>query len=194
MIEEKRQEKSTFMLIFLSAAILLLMLPFFTTFNELLTRIFEKIHLYMAIQNYVVPYETRLVGAVLKPLGISYLAHFDGMTVNGRYLGLTWNCIGWQSLLLLGITLLTGLVGNFTFWSKVEAVAIGIIGTFLVNIFRMAFTAWLGAFYGEVFALVFHDYFATFVILAWLFVFWWFSYAYVLRQKRNIKYQNSNVK
>jgi len=31
--------------------------------------------------------------------------------------------------------------------------------------------------------LIFHDYISNLLIIAWLFAFWWFSYAFVLRGK-----------
>jgi len=86
--------KSTFMIIFALSAILLMLLPFLTTFNEFLTKIVEKFGFYMWIQNYIVPWLAKMVGAILMPFGVSFVAHPEGMTVNGIYLGLTWNCIG----------------------------------------------------------------------------------------------------
>lgn len=177
-------EKSTFLLIFIVAAVILVMLPFLTTFNELITKILEKIGIYVAIQNWVVPWESKMVGAVLLPLKISYIAHPNGMTVNGAFIELTWNCIGWQSLILLGVTFIVGLTGPYTWISRTESIIIGILGTFFVNLFRMTFTVVLGAYSGEVFALIFHDYFSTFVIIIWLFIYWWFCYRYVLEIKK----------
>jgi exosortase/archaeosortase family protein len=178
-------EKSTFLTLFLIAAIILLMLPFFTTFNEFLTKIIEKSYLYQPIQKYIVPFFTKMIGALLVPFGVKYTAYLDGMTINGVPIGLTWNCLGWQSLVLLLVTFLTGLTGNYTKFSKFECVMIGILGTFLVNIFRITFTALLAAYWGQLFAIVFHDYFATFITLIWLFVFWWFSYGFVLQNRRS---------
>lgn len=176
-------EKSTFQLIFILAAIILLMLPFFTTFNEFLTRIMEKIGLYMIIQNYIVPYETRLIGVILMPFSIDFIARPDGAIVNGIYLEFTWNCIGWQSLILLIVTLIVGLQGPYKISSKIEVILLGLLGTFFVNLLRISFVTILGAYWGALFAIVFHDYFSTFVVICWLFFFWWFSYSYVLEQK-----------
>ena len=176
--------KSTFMIIFALSAILLMLLPFLTTFNEFLTKIVEKFGFYMWIQNYIVPWLAQMVGAILMPFGVSFVAHPEGMTVNGIYLGLTWNCIGWQSLILLLVTFITGLTGSYTKISKLECILLGILGTFFVNLFRLTFTALLGAYWGRLFAIVFHDYFATLVTLIWLFFFWWFSYTYIFQSKR----------
>ena len=175
-----QKQKSTFLLVFFIIAIILIILPFVTTFNELLTKVIEKSALYYPIQKYVVPFFSQIIGLLLLPFGIKYTAYLNGMEVNGVPMELSWNCLGWQSLVLLGATFITGLMGNYTKMSKFECLAIGILGTFLVNVFRIAFTAILAAYFGKLFAIVFHDYFATLVTLLWLFVFWWFSYAFVL--------------
>lgn len=180
---EKSKTKSTFLTLFLIAAVILLMLPFFTTFNEFLTKIIEHSALYQPIQKYIVPFFAKMIGVLLLPFGVKFTAYLDGMEINGVPMGLTWNCLGWQSLVLLLVTFLTGLTGNYTKFSKFECIMIGILGTFLVNIFRITFTSLLAAYWGQLFAIVFHDYFATFITLIWLFVFWWFSYAFVLKER-----------
>ena len=177
-------EKSTFLTLFLIGAVILLMLPLFTTFNEFLTKIVESSALYQPVQEHVVPLFAKMIGIILSPFNISFAAHADGMTINDVYMRITWNCLGWQSLVLLLITFVTGFTGNYTTASKIECIAIGVVGTFLINIFRITFTALLAAYWGRLFAIIFHDYFATFVTLVWLFVFWWFSYAFVLQQKQ----------
>jgi exosortase/archaeosortase family protein len=177
------REKQTFMIIFSLLAVFLAVLPFLVTFNEFLTHLVEKIGVYMWVQERVVPLEVKMVGVLVKPLGIDYLAHREGLTVNGTYARMTWNCIGWQSLLLFFISLVVGLRGSYTFWSKVEAVVIGLLGTFLVNLFRMAFIVVILAFSRPLFAVVFHDYLAAIVTILWLFAFWWFAYAFVLEGK-----------
>lgn len=181
--ENKTDQKSIFSVIFLLMAVMMVILPFATTFNEVLTKAVEKSHLYMAIQNNIVPYEVKIIGVVLKPFGVNFLAHPGGMTINGRYMEMTWNCIGWQSLILLTVTFFVGLQGKWSRLSKLECVLLGVLGTFMINIFRISFTALLAAFWGELFGIIFHDYFAAFITIIWLIFFWWFSYAFVLQTK-----------
>lgn len=176
-------QKSTFKTIFIMTAIILVLLPFSTTFNEFLTKTVEKFQWYSSIQDYVVPWEIKMVGALLIPFGVKFIASSEGMTINGVYLKMTWNCIGWQSLVLIAITFIIGLQGSYNKISKLECILIGLLGTFLINLFRLAFTAVLGAYFGSLFAIIFHDYFTTFVTLTWLIFFWWFSYAFVLQPK-----------
>src|SRR3972149_4463116 len=99
------REKRTFALIFALLAILLAILPFLVTFNDALTKLVERFNLYLWVQEKVVPAEVKMVGVLVRPLGVNYVALKGGMTINGIYARMTWHCIGWEALLLLGITL-----------------------------------------------------------------------------------------
>ena len=176
------KEKRTFAIIFALLAVFLAILPLLVTFNEVLTHLVERFRLYMWVQERIVPLEVKMVGVLVSPLGINYLAHQNGMTVNGTYAGMTWNCIGWQSLLLLIITLVVGLRGNYTLISKIETILIGLLGTFLVNLARLTLVVILLAYSRPLFAVVYHDYLAAIVTILWLFFFWWFSYSFVLEE------------
>ena len=95
---------------------------------------------------------------------------------------LIWNCLGWQSLLFVLISLIIGLQGKFSKLSIIHVIVIGITGTFLLNILRITVVSLLGAYLSSIFRVVFHDYLAGFLTLVWLFIFWWFSYKYVLEE------------
>jgi len=187
------KEKRTFAIIFALLAIFLAVLPFLVTFNEALTHLVEKLGAYMWVQERIVPLEVKMVGVLVTPLGINYLAHQNGMTVNGTYAGMTWNCIGWQSLLLLLITLVVGLRGNYTLVSKIETVLIGLLGTFIVNLLRLTLIVILLAYSRPLFAVVYHDYLAAIITILWLFGFWWFSYSFVLEEKTDDREQRTEL-
>lgn len=178
------REKKTFAIIFALLAIFLAVLPFLVSFNEVLTHLVEKFQLYMWVQERIVPLEVKMVGVLVSPFGVKYMAHPNGMTVNGTYAEMTWNCLGWQSLLLLIITLIFGLRGNYTLASKMETVFIGLLGTFLVNLLRLTLIVLLLAYARPLFAVVYHDYLAAIVTITWLFFFWWFSYSFVLEERQ----------
>ncbi|KPJ70948.1 hypothetical protein AMJ51_00525 [Microgenomates bacterium DG_75] len=177
------REKRTFIVIFALLAVFLAVLPFLVTFNEILTHLVEKVRIYMWLQERIVPLEVKMVGVLVSPLGLDYVAHQNGLSVNGTYAGMTWNCLGWQSLLLFLITLFVGLRGDYTRWSKVETILIGLLGTFLVNLLRLVFIVLLLAYSRPIFAVVYHDYLAAIVTIIWLFGFWWFAYSFVLEKK-----------
>jgi len=177
-------QKRTFAIIFASLAVLLALLPFLVSLNEILTHLIERLHLYMWIQEIIVPLEVKMVGVLVVPLGVDFIAHQNGLTANGTYAAMTWNCLGWQSLFLLLVSLLFGLRGNYTLWSKTETILIGFLGTFLVNMLRLVIIVLLLAYSRLLFAVVYHDYLAAIVTIIWLLFFWWFAYGFVLEEKK----------
>ena len=166
--------------------IFLLVLPFLVSFNDALTRIVEKFTLYTWMQNAIVPYEVKMVIILAGFFGFHNItAYVDGFGVYGAYLQMTWNCIGWQSLLLLLITFYVGLKGhNFTKSSLLEAVGIGLLGTFLVNLLRLTSIVILYELSRPIYAITYHDYLAAIVTTIWLFYFWSFSYKYILVERK----------
>ncbi|MFH0864334.1 MAG: exosortase/archaeosortase family protein [Candidatus Gottesmanbacteria bacterium] len=181
-----RPEKKTFAIIFALLAIMLAILPFLVTFNEVLTKVVERLNLYGFIQATVVPIELRMLGTIVTSLGIDFSASNNVMVVNGHFAAITWNCLGWQSLLLFVASLAVGLHGPYTLTSKAEVVLIGLLGTFLVNLGRLVIIVLLLAYSKPFFAVVYHDYLAAIVTIVWLFFFWWFAYSFVLEEKQPI--------
>ncbi len=165
-------------------AILLMILPFVTTFNEFLTRIVETTGLDVILTDWVVPTEARLIAVLVGLLGIPaqvspYSVYLDK---GGFFLPvyINWNCVGWQSFILYAITLATGIQGPFTRVSKIEAMVLGFLGTFLINLFRITSVAVVAYHFGQMPALIYHDYGGTILILVWLFAYWYFSHGWVL--------------
>lgn len=178
------QQKKVFQTIIIIFAILLVMLPFLVSFNEALTSLFLKIKAYTWLQNKIVPYEVSMVGLLTAIFGINFVPFSNGMSVNGTFLAMTWNCLGWQSLFFLSITLLVGLgSGNYTVFSKMEAIIIGILGTFFMNLIRLVIIVLIFVFLRPIYFYVYHDYLNAVAIILWLMLFWWFSYKYVLVEK-----------
>lgn len=180
-------QKALFRKIFLVMAIILLALPLIVTFSSVLTTIFEKMSWYKFLENYLVPFESRLVIIIIKFFGVTGQVavgeNFSLVLAKGSSLipiKLEWNCLGWQSMILLAITFAMGLRGKYSFGSKLEIVLIGILGTFIINLFRIAFIVILAYYWNALAAMIIHDYFASFVALVWILFFWWFSYTYVL--------------
>ncbi len=181
------KQKRTFLYIFLILVMALTVMPFIATFNDLLTRIVMSIDAYKIIQNYVVPWEVRMVGVILLPFGLKpaiageYLEIGQG---NPMIIEIAWNCIGWQSLLFFIMTAWVGLQGDrYTNISKIKAFVIGLLGTFLVNIFRIVIVVLIAYYAGQTVASFVHDIGSLAMSIGWLFFFWWFSYAYVLEER-----------
>jgi exosortase/archaeosortase family protein len=182
-----RGQKRVFSAILLGLTVLLAILPFAVTFSEILTRFVEQNLLYLWTQEHVVPLEAKMMGAILLPFGYEYAFSPSNsfIVVNGLAMGITWNCLGWQSFLFFFITLFVGFRGKYTKLTVLEALVIGILGTFWLNIFRMLLTVLLAVHVPPVFRIVFHDYLAAGTTVVWLFFFWWFSYAHVLEVRRH---------
>jgi exosortase/archaeosortase family protein len=179
--------KATFSYIFIILAFVLMLMPFVTTFNDILTRIVMSLDAYRYIQDYVVPWEVRLVGVILYPFGFAPQVMGDYLAIGTGekfLIEIAWNCIGWQSLLFFIMTAFVGLQGDkYTFGSKLKALAIGFLGTFLINLLRITFVVLLSYYFGQNVAIIFHDYGSTLAVIGWLLFFWWFSYNFVLEEK-----------
>lgn len=115
-------EKSKFSSIFILFVVMLISLPFLTTFQDILTRIVMYFSWYRWLQYVIVPYEMRVLTSLLNLLHIHSQAEaaYIQFMKNGKpeVIYLIWNCVGWQSLLIFLLTIITGFSGNFTLWSK----------------------------------------------------------------------------
>lgn len=179
--------KKTFRFLLILLALSLMLLPLITTLDHFLTRLVMSLDAYRVIQNYVVPWEVRMVGVLLYPFGFKpqVVGEYLAIGRNQPFLiEIAWNCIGWQSLLFFLLTAWVGFQGDrYTNFSKVKAWLIGFLGTFLVNLFRIALVALSAYYFGQNVAIIFHDYGSTLAVIGWLFGFWWFSYSFVLEEK-----------
>ena len=163
---------------------LLMLLPLVTTFDELLTTWAMQLGANNPLQA-IVPVEARMVVGLLELAGIhaaasgSHLIVWDGGGAM-HTLFISWNCIGWQSLVLLGVSLITGLRGRHPVEARVQVVVIGVAGTMLLNLLRVAAVAGIAATVGVTPAVLFHDYGGTLLIIGFLFGFWIFVQRWIL--------------
>ena len=181
------KERKVYRVIIVAAAVAFIVLPFVTSFNELLTKIVESLRLVAVIQGVVAPFVVRVVSVVLQALGMPTSIDGSFLYLDGGWMPLriyiNWNCVGWQSFILLVFTLVTGLQGPYTLSSKLLTVLIGFEGTFLVNVVRITIPAVLAYHRGYIPAIVFHDYVGTVLTLLWMGVFWSFAFENILMQK-----------
>lgn len=182
------KQKRIFTIIILVFVITLSVLPFLVSVNEGMTKVVERNFLYEGVQKFIVPLEAKMIGAILIFFGYEFIFYpaASSIVVDGVTMGITWNCIGWQSFLLLGVTFLVGFGRRYTVKSTLEALAIGIFGTFWVNILRMLATIVLAVHFPPVFRIVFHNYLAAGVSFIWLVFLWWFTYKFILIEKSQV--------
>lgn len=185
------KQKSIFKIALASFAVIMMLLPFLAALNSFLTNFLNHAGWYRPIQEFIVPWQARMVAVAISPFGIDSRVTPDSrlsafyMIKNGAAIpvDLSWNCLGWQSALLFIISLIAGLRGAFSNLSRIKCMILGLSGTLLINIFRMSLIA-IGIYYvNSLAAQIVHDYLAAFLTLIWLIFFWWFAYAFVLEQK-----------
>jgi exosortase/archaeosortase family protein len=163
---------------------LLMLLPLVTTFDELLTTWAMQLGANNPLQA-IVPAEARMVVGLLGLAGIHAAASGSHLVVwdaGGAMhtLFISWNCIGWQSLVLLGVSFLSGLGRSHPIEARVQVIVIGVAGTMLLNLLRVAAVAAIAATIGATPAVLFHDYRGTFLVIAFLFGFWIFVQRWIL--------------
>ena len=178
-----RRRDSNLTLIAMSCA-MLMVLPLVTTFDEMLTAWAMLLGANNPLQA-IVPVEARMVVSLLSVAGVhaaasgSHLVVWDGAG-SMHVLFISWNCIGWQSLVLFGVSLVSGLRGGHSLESRLQVVSIGVAGTMLLNLLRVAAVAWLAAGVGVAPAILFHDYGGTILFVGYLFAFWAFAQRWIL--------------
>jgi exosortase/archaeosortase family protein len=167
-----------------AAALMLLLLPFVTTFDDLLNTIGARLGFEGMVQAVARP-EAHAVVGVLGWFGVRSVVAGSQILIwdahgNAQYLLISATCIGWQSLILLGLSLLVGLRGPYSQVARVQVAIIGLLGTLLVNIARMSAVSLIAASGGFVPAVLFHDYGGTALIVVWLFGFWFAAQRWIL--------------
>lgn len=169
------------------ACAMLMVLPLVTTFNDLLTAWALQLGANNPLQA-IVPTESRMVVTLLGFAGIraassgSHLVVWDGAG-SMHTLFISWNCIGWQSLILFGVSLISGLRGGHSFESRAQVVCIGVAGTMLLNLLRVSAVAAIAATIGVAPAVLFHDYGGTILFVGFLFAFWAFAQRWLLTSR-----------
>ena len=163
---------------------LLMLLPFVTTFDDLLTSWALALGANNPLQG-IVPIEARMVVGLLGVVGVHAAASGSHLVIwdaagSMHTLFISWNCIGWQSLILLGVSFLSGLRGQQPIEARVQVVLIGVAGTMLLNLMRVAAVAAIAATLGQTPAIIFHDYGGTILVVVWLFAFWIFVQRFIL--------------
>jgi exosortase/archaeosortase family protein len=181
----KRQDRDNLNLTLLAVVCAVLMLlPLVTTFDDLLTSWAMQLGANNPLQA-IVPVEARMVVGMLGLVGVHAAAsgsHLVIWDVRGGMdtLFISWNCIGWQSLVLLGVSFLSGLRGRHPIEARIQVIVIGVAGTMLLNLLRVAAVAGIAATIDVTPAVLFHDYGGTILVISFLFGFWIFAQRWIL--------------
>src|SRR5207247_6209511 len=114
----------------------------------------------------IVPAESRMVVRLPGLIGGAAAASGSHLVVwdasgSMHTLFISWNCIGWQSLVLLLISLASGLRGGHSLEARAQVMVIGVAGTMLLNLLRVTMVALIAAWWGVAPASRFHDYGVT---------------------------------
>jgi exosortase/archaeosortase family protein len=184
---ERRAADNTIALLLGVTAAAMLMLPFITTFDDFLTTLAMRTGLDHAI-GWLVPGMARVVAGMARTAGINASASSGGIVLRGHLqpMLISWNCIGWQSLVLFGLSMVTGLRGPHPALTRIQVVLIGAAGTILLNLVRVFMVVWLAAGAGYVPAVLFHDYGGTLMVIAWLFAFWALAHRWILAPESDL--------
>ena len=177
-------DSSVFRRLIIFTVFALVVLPFTTSFNEALTKVVERLGIVSAIQATMAPLTVRGIASILGFMGIPCVASGSSVYLTNTWMPLViyvnWNCIGWQSFILLTLTFVTGLQGDYTFRSKMLVVIFGLEGTLLLNIVRIVVPTLLAYGFGRLPAVFFHDYLGTLITLIWLSSFWYYAFNRIL--------------
>lgn len=180
-------------MLFLILTLVLLFLPLTSTFNDLLTQLVISLRGYWFIRDMIVPFIVRVVAVALTLMGfqVSVTAEYVVLGQTQPFIAeIVWNCIGWQSVLFFIITAVVGLQGDkYLMTSKLKALAIGLLGTFLVNIVRIVMIVLSAYYLGHGISLFLHDYGSLLLFIGWLFLYWWFVFGFVLEEKNFPRFQ-----
>jgi exosortase/archaeosortase family protein len=168
-------------------SIALLIMPVFSTFGELLTNFAIVSGVDAALGQWVAPAEASLVHGLLALLGYgsaangSVLSITDGVRDVSLYI--SWNCVGWQTLIFLALTLPTGLQGPHTLRSKLEVATLGIFGIAVLNVLRIAVVGLVALHFGQLPAVIVHDYGSVIATVLFLMAFWAIAHNAILEPR-----------
>lgn len=168
-------------------SIALLIMPIFSTFGELLTNLAIVSGVDAALGQWVAPAEASLVHGLLALLGYgsaargSVLSITDGVRDVSLYI--SWNCVGWQTLIFLALTLPTGLHGQHTLRSKLEVAALGVFGIAVLNVLRIAVVGLVALNFGQLPAVIVHDYGSVVATVVFLMAFWAIAHNAILEPR-----------
>jgi len=171
-------------------SIALLIMPIFSTFGELLTNAAIASGVDALLGQWVAPAEAQLVHGLLALLGYGSAARGPLLSITDGIrdvtLYISWNCVGWQTLIFLVISLASGLQGQYTLRSRVETVLLGVFGIAVLNVLRITIVGLVALRFGQLPTIIVHDYGSIIATVAFLMAFWTFAYNVILERRDEV--------
>jgi len=121
--------------------------PFIATFDDLLAAPAQRSGLDAMVAGIAAP-EARMIAAALNLVGVHAASTGATLWVFGAHpikLVIGWNCVGWEGLVIFGMTLVVGLRPQEHWEAHLHILIIGILGTVVVNLVRIALVSVLAA-------------------------------------------------
>ena len=137
-------------------------LPLINNMNDIMAKLAMTTGLNIYLKRNVVPTMTSTISILLRHVfQIENIAVGSSVFVKAHevyhelYIG--WNCVGWQSLILLLFSIVTGLAGDWSLKSKLKCSIIGLESIIAINIARILAIAMVLIKFGPGTAVLFHD-------------------------------------
>jgi len=178
LIRHRDNQISVFAVFILAASLILVTLPFYVTFNEMLTAVVKAVGLWFVIDTYIAPVLVSMVSSLFLLLGIEAAASGSiiYLTTAGQNIALyiAWNCIGWQSMIIfLAMAYFAYREVSVSTFNKIVDFLVGFQVTILINVLRIVLVGLIAIYFGSFHAILFHDYVGSLISFAWLAGYWY---------------------
>ena len=162
-------------------------LPLISTMNELLATLAIATKSNLVIENLIIPTMAKVIGSILRfVFGVNTTVVGDSIFLITQglpyQLYLSWNCIGWQSIVFLLFSLVTLFQDRYSMKSKLKCALLGLEMFIVMNVLRIVTTALLLLKYGHGLMFIFHDQVSIIITFVSLALFWYISSNFILEQ------------
>ena len=173
--EERGGERKVQTVLIVAAALMFMSLPLVLSFNDLLASVASATG-FDRVASLVAPYEASAVSGVLRGFGFAAGSSASTVWLAGGLVpvsaAIDWNCVGWQSFFLFGLTSVVGAGEVKTKRRRGAVILAGVAGVFALNVLRILGVVLLGYYVGYPAALIFHNYGGAVITIGFLLAFW----------------------
>ena len=173
--EDQGGQRRVQTILIVAAALMFLSLPLVLSFNDLLASVAGAIG-FDRVASMIAPYEASAASWMLRGFGLAAGSSASTLWLSGGFVpvsaAIDWNCVGWQSFFLFGLTSAVGAGEVRTNRRRMVVVLAGVAGVFAVNVLRIFAVVLLGYYLGYPAALILHNYGGAIMTLGFLLAFW----------------------